>query len=311
MHTATPPAPSSSRPSLASGLIRPLLKREFANRPRELKDLQAAREKIDELGGKMRLPRGTVALDESIAGVPCERIIPHTADDETCILYLHGGAYLLGSRHSHRGLTAHLAHATGAQAVLVEYRLAPEHPFPAGLDDAVAVYRALLDEFDPASILISGDSAGGGLALATTLRLKDEGIPLPRGVAVISPWTDLAGTGESLVTNAEVEIMLDPTRIREIADLYHPDADAEHPYVSPLFGDYAGFPPLLIQVGSDEVLLSDAERVAARAAAAGANVVLRVWPGMWHVWHMLAPWMSDARRAVNEYARWAMTVTQR
>ncbi len=296
------------RPSAVSTMIRPIFRRELAKRPREADELEGAREVLDAMGSRMHPPRGTAFLDAPMAGVPCERILPPTADDETCILYLHGGGYLLGSRRSHRGLAAHLANATGAQAVLAEYRLAPEHPFPAGLDDAVAVYLALLDEFDHRSIVISGDSAGGGLSLALGLRLKDEGLPLPAGIAVISPWTDLAGTGETLVTNAEVEIMLDPTRITEVAQLYHPGTAVDHPYVSPLFGDYGGFPPLLLQVGGEEVLLSDSVRVAERAAAVEVEVTLRVWPRMWHVWHMFAPWMPDARRAVNEYARWVIGV---
>ncbi len=299
------------RASAASRAIRPVFRWQLAKRPREEGDLEGAREVLDAMGGRMRPPLGTALTSESIAGVPCERIVPPTADDSTCILYLHGGGYLLGSRVSHRGLAGHLAHAVGAEAILAEYRLAPEHPFPAGLDDAVAVYRGLLEEFDHGSIILSGDSAGGGLALATALRLRDEGAPLPAGVAVISPWTDLAATGETLVSNAEVEIMLDPARIAEVAELYHVGTPADDPYVSPLYAAFAGLPPLLIQVGDEEVLLSDSVRVAERATAAGVDVALRVWPGMWHVWHMFAPWMPDARRAVNEYARWAMAVLVR
>lgn len=297
-----------ARPSQMSRVIRPLFQRQLAARPREAADLEAAREVLDTMGARMRPPRGTRLLDQHVAGVPCEMIIPPTADDTTCIVYLHGGGYLLGSRRSHRGLAAHLANAAGARAVLVEYRLAPEHPFPAALDDAVAVYRELLETFDHRSMVISGDSAGGGLALAVGLRLRDEGAPLPAGIAVISPWADLEGTGASLVTNAESEIMLDPGRITEVAGLYHPGTPADDPYVSPLHGDFPGLPPLLIQVGGDEILLSDSERVAARARASGVEVAVRVWPGMWHVWHMFAPWMPDARRAVNEYARWVMGV---
>lgn len=299
------PTPGSS---LLSRAIRPLFAKQLEKRPREGADLDLARDVLDSMGSRMRPPRGTALADVTVVGVPCEWITPPTADDTSCILYLHGGGYVLGSRHSHRGLAGHLANAVGARALLAEYRLAPEHPFPAALDDAVAVYRALLEDFDHRSIVISGDSAGGGLALSTAMRIRDEGLPSPAGVALISPWTDLAGTGESLVTNADVEIMLDPTRVTEVAELYHPGTGADHPYVSPLYGDYAGLPPLLIQVGDEEVLLSDATRVAERAEAAGVAVALRVWPRMWHVWHMFTPWMPDARRAVNEYARWAIGV---
>ena len=297
--------------SLVAAAVKPLVRARMARRPNDGHDeaaLIAARAALDEICGRMIPPPGARFIDEPTAGVPCERIIPTTADASRCILYLHGGAYMLGSRVSHRGLAAHLAHAIGAEALLAEYRLAPEHPFPAAIDDALTVYRALLDHHDPGSLLIVGDSAGGGLALALGVRLRDEGLPMPAGIGGISPWTDLAGTGPSLEMNRDVELILNPDRIPEIADYYHPDHPAEHPWISPLYAELEGLPPLLLQVGGEEILLSDSTRFADRAEDAGVDVSLRVWPGMFHVWHMLAPLMPESRRAINEFARWAIRV---
>ena len=297
--------------SLVARVVKPVVRARMARRTAPQDDeaaLRLARESLDEIGGRMVPPPGVRFIDEPTVGVPCERIIPTTADPSRCILYLHGGAYLLGSRESHRGLAAHLAHAVGTEALLAEYRLAPEHPFPAAIDDAAEVYRSLLEHHDPGSLLIAGDSAGGGLALALGVRLRDEGLPLPAGIAGISPWTDLAGTGASLESNREVELMLDPDRIPEIADYYHPDHPAQHPWVSPLYADLSGLPPLLLQVGGEEILLDDSTRFAASAEAAGVDVSVRVWPGMFHVWHMVAPVMPESRRAINEFARWGMRV---
>ncbi|UCG40999.1 MAG: alpha/beta hydrolase [Acidimicrobiia bacterium] len=297
--------------SLVARAVKPLVRARMERRPRDGDDeaaLLAARAALDEICGRMVPPPGVRFIDEPTAGVPCERIIPTTADSSRCILYLHGGAYMLGSRVSHRGLAAHLAHAVGVEALLAEYRLAPEHAFPAAIDDALAVYESLLERHDPGSLLVAGDSAGGGLAIALGVRLRDEGLPLPAGIAGISPWTDLAGTGPSLDGNRATELMLDPDRIPEIADYYHPDHPAEHPWVSPLYADLAGLPPLLLQVGDEEILLDDSTRLASNAEALGLDVSLRVWPAMFHVWHMLAPVMPESRRAINEFARWGMRV---
>lgn len=298
--------------SLVARVVKPLVRARMARRPLPVGDdgavLAAARRALDDIGARMLRPPGVRFVDAPTGGVPCERISPTTADPDRCILYLHGGAYLLGSRRSHRGLAAHLAHACGTEALLAEYRLAPEHPFPAAIDDALSVYRSLLECHEPRSLLVAGDSAGGGLALALGLRLRDEGLPLPAGIAAISPWTDLAGTGPSLEGNRATELMLDPDRIPEIADHYHPHHPPDHPWISPLYGDPAGLPPILLQVGGEEILLSDATRFAERAEEAGVDVALRVWPGMFHVWHMVAPVLPESRRAINEVARWALSV---
>jgi monoterpene epsilon-lactone hydrolase len=183
----------------------------------------------------------------------------------------------------------------------IDYRLAPEHPFPAALDDAVAAYRWLLaDGADPRRIAIIGDSAGGGLTFGTLLRLRDEGVAMPAAAAGISPWTDLALTGETLRTNAEADPMLNAAQAPAYARLYLGEADPKHPYASPLYGDARGLPPSLIQVGSDEILLSDAERLAANLRQAGVITELEIWPRMPHVWHLFVRVLPEARRAISQ-----------
>jgi acetyl esterase/lipase len=194
------------------------------------------------------------------------------------------GAYALGSIETHREFVSRLARASGMRALLIDYRLAPEHPFPAALEDAVAAYHWLIAQgFEASRVLIAGDSAGGGLALAALLALKDAGEGLPAGAVCISPWTDLSSTAESIRTKARVDVVLNPDTLEIYAWRYAGEHDLRSPLISPLYADLSGLPPLLIQVGSDEILLDDATRLAARAREVGVEVTLRVWPEMFHV----------------------------
>jgi epsilon-lactone hydrolase len=233
-------------------------------------------------------------------GVKAEWVLAPASQPQRHILYLHGGGYVIGSPSLYRHLTWRLAAAAQARLLAADYRLAPEHPFPAALDDAMAIYRCLLESgADPARIAVVGDSAGGGLAFALLLRCRDEGqLPLPAAVVALSPWTDLALTGTSLNANATADPFLDVNGIPPIAECYLAGADPRHPYASPLYGDPTGLPPALIQVGSDEVLRDDATRMAARLRAAGCAVSLEIWPRMPHVWHVFASVMPEARRAI-------------
>jgi acetyl esterase/lipase len=285
----------------------------------ELETVKELLGSIDMLGGTLEerralldsfgqaAPEGTAVTSVKAGGVPAEWVVDPEADDDRVVLYLHGGGYSLGSLDSHRLLVANISRAAKARVLSVDYRLAPEHPYPAAVDDAVAAYRWLLGQGVNADrIVISGDSAGGGLTLATLLALRDAGDPLPAAAVPLSPWADLEGTGESMRTRAAVDLMIQPDRLKETADLYANGADLRHPQLSPVHGDYAGLPPLLIQVGDAEVLLDDATRVASIAKAAGVDVTLEVWDDMPHVFQSfvgLLPEADDAVERIGQFVR--------
>ncbi|CAG9206507.1 6-hexanolactone hydrolase [Paraburkholderia tropica] len=232
------------------------------------------------------------------------------------ILYLHGGGYYFCSPRTHRAITFGLATRADADVFSLDYRLAPEHPFPAALDDALAAYRRLLDEGAPAaSLVIAGDSAGGGLALATLIALRDAGDPLPAGALLYSPWTDLACTGASIRENDGRDPMFCGDVFARIAPLYLGAANAAnqtsatHPYVSPLYADFHGLPPLFLLAGSTETLLDDTLRVAERARAAGVSVECEIGRDLPHIWPIYAPFMPEARRALDASARFVQRVS--
>lgn len=246
-----------------------------------------------------RPPRGIETLDRDLGGVPALRVKRLVAQSDRRILFLHGGAYTTGTPTLYRHILWRFAVAADAQVAAIDYRLAPEHPFPAALDDAVAAWHGLLAEgADPRRCAVMGDSAGGGLALALLLRLRDMGAPLPAAAVALSPWTDLAMTGKSLQRNAASDPMENPDDVPYLVACYLGDGDPRNPYASPLYGDPTGLPPSLIQVGSDEILLDDSVRMAARMKAAGCQAELEIWPRMPHVWHAFAPVMPEARRAI-------------
>ncbi|WP_406290835.1 alpha/beta hydrolase [Embleya sp. NBC_00896] len=220
-------------------------------------------------------------------------------------LYLHGGGYVYGSLRSHGGLVSEIARAAGCGMFFVDYRRAPEHPYPAALDDAVAAYESLLATgVTPSNVVFAGDSAGGGLVLATLLKLRDLGLPLPAAAACVSPWTDLAGTGDSFRTVADEDPLVSEHIVALVTGSYLAGVAPTTPYASPLYGDPAGLPPVLIQVGSREILLSDAERFAAALRRAGSTGVLEVWPGMVHVWHLHYTRLAKARQAIARLGGW-------
>jgi phosphinothricin tripeptide acetyl hydrolase len=235
---------------------------------------------------------------------PAEWLRPPAAVAGRVVLYLHGGGYVIGSPRSHRHLAAAIASAGAANALLLDYRLAPEHPFPAAVDDAVAAYRWLLDQGTaPRHIVIAGDSAGGGLTVATLLALRDAAAPLPAGGVCISPWVDLTCSAESYRTKAEVDPIVKSGSIEEMARAYLGDRDRRTPLASPLFADLRGLPPLLIHAGSDEVLLDDAVQLSERAKKADVAATLEVWDRMIHVWHWFLPMLDEAQTAVDSIGR--------
>jgi acetyl esterase/lipase len=244
------------------------------------------------------LPVGATIRPDRAEGVPVEWIIPGNAAPRRVILYLHGGAWTLGWYNSHRGMVAYLCRAAATRALAVDYRLAPEDPFPAALEDCLAAYRWLLKTGTRASeILIAGDSAGGNLTLTTLMALRDAGEPLPAGAVCISPMTDLEGTGDSFGVNSDP--LLSADYALKMARKYYGGLDPRLPLISPHYGDFRGIPRLLVHVGEAEILLSDARRLEASGRKAGVDVSLVVWPEMWHVWHALVPWLPEAEEAVK------------
>ncbi|HXA39509.1 MAG TPA: alpha/beta hydrolase [Phenylobacterium sp.] len=260
---------------------------------------------MDAFGEMGSLPPGCLHEPAAIGGVKAERVVPINAVEGRRILYLHGGGYTGGSPRSHRPMVARLAEAARSAVVSLDYRLAPEHPFPAAVDDAVDAYRALLAEgVWPERMIVAGDSAGGGLALALALKLKDEGLPQPAGLFAISPWADLTQAHATYETKAADDPMLTRERLEEAAAEYLGSADAKNPLASPVFGDFSGVAPMLIQVGSEETLLGDSLLLAERAGHARVEVRLEVWPEMIHVWHAFGGQLGAARRAIRTAGAW-------
>jgi len=232
-----------------------------------------------------------------------EWLTPKNHVDGKLLLYLHGGGYVIGGCDMHRQMVSHIARAARIRTLLPEYRLAPEHKFPAAIDDAVAIYRSLLEMgMKPEDIIFAGDSAGGGLTVATMLALRDAGDPLPAAAVLLSPFLDVTGSGESVRTRVDRDPWFHPDDLPPIADYYCEPHQHRFPLVSPVFADVEGLSPALIQVGDDELLLSDSERLADHYIAAGIDVELQVWPEMWHVFQMFTIKMPEARRAIKKIA---------
>ena len=256
-------------------------------------------------------PRGTETITINVGGVSADQVITPASRHNRHVLYLHGGGYRLGAPSTYRHLTWRIASAAQAQVLVIDYRLAPENPFPAALEDAVSYYCWLLAEgADARQIVVIGDSAGGGLALALLLKLRDSSLPRPAAAVVLSPWTDLALTGASLTLNAKLDAIVQAEDAPIFAADYLAGTDPRHPYASPLYGDPTGLPPTLIQVGSEEVLRDDAVRMAEKMQRAHCQAELQIWPRMPHVWHFLAPILPEAREAIAEISKFVQrTVT--
>ncbi len=252
-------------------------------------------------------PAGVRYSDEDLAGVPCRRAQPPGAERGQILHYLHGG-YAMCSLDSHRRYAGHLALAAGLPVLLVGYRLAPEHPFPAAIDDSVAVYRELLRRgLPPGAIALTGESAGGGIALATLLAVREVGLPLPGAAALLSPWVDLTLSGASILANAGSDPFVQGEGLRVLADQVLGGADPRHPLASPLFADLARLPDLLVQVAAEEVLLDDARRLTEAARAAGVRVVDEVVAGVPHAFQLAAGRVPEADAALARLARFLRT----
>lgn len=270
--------------------------------PPTVAERRAAMDSVGEMGA---LPTGCFHEPVGLGGVKCERVVPQGAVAGRTILYLHGGAYTAGSPRSHRPMVARIAEAARSVAVVADYRMGPEHRFPAAVEDAVAVYRAVLEDgTEPSQLIVTGDSAGGGLALALALALKAEGLAQPAGFFVISPWADLTQSGASYRTKAETDPMITKAGLDQNAAMYLGGLDPRDPLASPVFGDFEGVAPVLIQTGSEEALLSDSITMADVLAHARVEVRLEVWPEMIHVFHAWSGGLQAARRAIRLAAAW-------
>lgn len=289
----------SRRARLMKKLVRRLVQDEKVPLP----ERRIAMDRVD----KLPRPRRVDYVDTTVGGIAAIVATPTDFETDRHILYLHGGGYVLGSPKSHIRLAARLAKRAGAVATVIDYRLAPEHVYPAAIDDCVAAYRDIAARVDPARITIAGDSAGGGAALATLCALRDAGDRLPSCAYLLSPWTDLSGAGDSVISKAAVDPMINAAFLTSTAQLYAGERPLDDPGVSPLFADLTGLPPLLIQTGTDEVLLSDSERLAERAAAVGVEYELDLHEGMWHVYQGFAGFMPEATNAVIRGARFIRT----
>lgn len=302
-HSYRPPTGSEGSLSVAGRILavatsvslHPLLRRGNAAR--------STRRVLEALGWLIGQTAGDVGVDHvHLGGVRVDLFTPRIAQPKASIVYLHGGAYVSGSPRSYRRLVSHLAAVTGCRVYAVEYRLAPEYPYPAALEDGIAVYTSLLAAESAESVVIAGDSAGGGLAIAIAVRLRDAGAPLPAALVCIAPWVDLTCSGESIRTRARQERMMSPGGLTLDARRYAGGEDLRNPLISPLFAAMSGLPPMLIQVGNDEILLDDSTRLAAITTGAGVSVTLQVWPRLWHVWHLYAGLMPEADAAMRAIA---------
>jgi acetyl esterase/lipase len=286
--------------SLRARLVR-FMSKQYFKRITPDTDVAELRNAWDELAMKLKIAPGVRRREAVVGDIACEWLVPDGCDDAPALLYLHGGIYLLGSANTHRRLVSFIARAARMRALIPNYRLAPEHPFPAAIEDATLIYRKLLEQGIPESrIAIAGDSAGGGLTMATLLSLKNTGDPLPAAAVLLSPWLDLAAQGETLKTRADLDPWFDPDNMPEMVRRYCGNRDPKAPLISPLYGDLSGLPPLLIQVGDHEILLSDSTRMADRVSQAGGKVTLQVWPEMWHVFQYFIGQMPESAKAIAD-----------
>jgi monoterpene epsilon-lactone hydrolase len=268
--------------------------------------LRQESEKSSRLFGK--LPDQIVVSPITIDGLSAEWILPSQAAKGKLMLYFHGGGYVMGTIQAHRSIVAKFVKGSEVGALLFAYRLAPEHPFPAAIEDSVAAYRWLLAKgVSPSHIVFVGDSAGGGLCLATLIALRDQGIPLPAAAVALSPWTDLKCTGESLRTKAKVDPLTWAESWTVFSKYYAGENDPCLPWISPLYGDLDGLPPILIHVGENEVLLDDSTRFAEKAKDAGVDVTLKVGEGMFHCFPVCAPLFPEAKQAMDEICAFIKT----
>ena len=286
--------------SLQAKVVRAVTSAYFSLIDAETVDIDKARMRLRILGSLVPTARRVVVEKAEVCGLRAEWLTPEKAIKNKVLLYLHGGAYVLGGCESHRHLVSYLARAAGIEALVPEYRLAPEHKFPAGIEDAVAVYEYLLSKgYAGGDIVIAGDSAGGGLSVATLLALRERGVEMPAAAVLMSPWLDLSASGESHRSRDAADPWFAASDIPVVARYYCEPDQVRLPLVSPVYANMSGMPPIHIQVGDDEILLSDATRLAENVSKAGGSVEIDVWHEMWHVFQAFLLVMPESREAID------------
>jgi epsilon-lactone hydrolase len=276
------------------------LRAKLASRPRS-DDYRQRRKDIDARGLEYGLAPDVAIEPVNANGVRAEWTSTPQGDHASALLYLHGGGFVIGSLDSHRHLVSEAGRAAKAWTLALDYRLAPEHPFPAAVEDSVSGYRFLLSRgYKPERIAIAGDSAGGGLVVSAMIAIRDAGLPQPGCGWCISPWVDLEAIGETMATKAAADPTVQRVGILDMARMYLNSADPRSPLAAPIYADLSGLAPLLIQVGAAETLLDDAIRLARAAGAADVRVDLQVWPEMIHVWHLFHPELGAGRQAIEQ-----------
>jgi len=273
------------------------------NREREIKNrVEEGRAGLEELSRLAPLHKDAKLENVDAGGVPAAWMITPEVVKDRAILYLHGGGYVQGSIISHQDLAQRISSVSKTKLLILDYRLAPEHPFPAALEDSISAYEWLINNegYNPKNLIIAGDSAGGGLTLATLVKLRDQGISLPAAAVCLSPWTDLALTGDSMKLKVHEDPFVSPDGLMFYARLYLGKTDPKNPFASPLYADFGGLPPLCIQVGSAEILLDDSTRLAKRAREAGVEVQLDIWEDMIHVFQAFAVMAPEGTEGINK-----------
>ncbi len=250
-------------------------------------DIEIQRNTQNFLGSKKKKQQGIVEQRAQFKNIQAEWFYLETSGEKPVVLYFHGGAYVAGSLLSGRVMASELAYWSGCKTLAFEYRLAPEHPYPAALADALAMYHYLLQNgYNPSDIVFAGESAGGGLCLCTALALKEMRQPLPAALICIAPWTDLSCSSAAHVLNAAKDPLLTTVYLKESAQAYANNETLKNPFISPAFGDFSGFPPVLIQAGADEILLDDSRILYDKLHLSHVDVTMRIWESMWHIWHI-------------------------